>query len=137
MIGGGDIVLDRSAFPLVHCWFPPVVHDEQIGRFLDAFRAFLDEGHRYVPVIDFSETQVRPNPALRRLAGQFIAELNQRSTVLALAVVFVVPNQLWRGALTAVFWAARPVVPTHVVAHIDEGRAVARGILIGAGLVPA
>ncbi len=122
------IELDLTGLPVVRCRFPSEFDEDEVHDFFERYIAFLERGERFVGIWDFTETRIRSTARLRKIGSNFIERLNARPRQLSAAAIIVTPHALWRGAMTAILWVAKPRAPTHVVSSLDEGLEVAQFI---------
>lgn len=123
------LTVDTSEWPLVVLTFagdPPV----------EAVRAHLEEiedevlarGERFVQVVDLSHA-VRPNPAQRLAIAEHQAANEAGYEELCIGEAYVVPTAELKGAMTGVFFAAKPAYDYVFVATLAEALDWARGCL--------
>jgi hypothetical protein len=92
-------------------------------RMLREAEAWLIEqegrGRQWGMIIDPTEmTSVTAN--MRRAAGQWRARNMPLIANTCICAAYVATSPVWRGAITAVFWFAKPVVPVSVRANQEE-----------------
>ncbi len=98
---------------------------EHLERQTIDMRRSVESGDKAFLVID-ARAGMRPPPEVRKLQADWMAEHEEMMAKSMLGIAFVIDNKLVRGALTAIFWVAKPAVPYRVFASLHE--AIAHGI---------
>lgn len=73
----------------------------------------------HASVFDTERVQGVPDAVVRKRLGEFVTESAKQSLESTVCVAIVIPSALLRGALTAVHWIGRPVVPVKTFPSIE------------------
>jgi hypothetical protein len=137
-----QLTVDTSAWPLVVLTYAGQPRPEEVR---DHLREIEDEvlarERPFVQVVDLSRA-VRPQAQQRLLIAEHQNDNEERYERFCLGEAYVVPSAELKGAMTGVFFAARPPYPYTFVGTVDEAREWARerlasGAGAGAGSPPA
>lgn len=125
------LTVDTSAWPLVVLTFAgdPTVEAVK-AHLLEIEDEVLSRGERFVQVVDLSRAE-RPNPAQRLAIAEHQATNEARYEELCLGEAYVVPTAELKGAMTGVFFAAKPAYNYIFVATLEEALDWARACLTG------
>jgi len=122
--------IDRSGFPLIHYVYDGPLTPAELATYFAEQQALIEEGKRYAVVCDMSRGAVPP-PAQRAAQAQWEKEHSGALQALCLGVVFVVPNPLIRGAVTAFSWMRSSPYEYKFCSTRAEAEGVAKGWLAG------
>ena len=129
-----QLTVNTAAWPLAVLTYagdPPVgevrAHLEEIETDV------LARDEPFVQVVDLSRAE-RPNPAQRLAIAEHQKENEERYERLCLGEAYVVPTAEVKGAMTGVFFAAKPAYDYVFVTTLDDAIAWARECLNGARL---
>ncbi|MGE0788541.1 MAG: hypothetical protein AB7S26_22890 [Sandaracinaceae bacterium] len=116
----GTGVFDE-AFPLVLFCTPPLKDDRAIEKVGAAFERVWARRAPYT-VLSFNLGDP-PTAAERQRIGAWAASdaVREAAGRWCVGSATAVPNAVYRGALTAIFWIVRPNYPHEAVASIEEG----------------
>lgn len=124
-----QLTVDTSAWPLVVLTFAGDPSVEAVHAHLKEIEdEVLSRGERFVQVVDLSGA-VRPNPAQRLAIADHQTQNEARYQELCLGEAYVVPTAELKGAMTGVFFAAKPTYEYVFVTTRDEALDWARECL--------
>jgi len=126
-----QLTVDTSEWPLVVLTFAGDPTVEAVRAHLKEIEdEVLSRGERFVQVVDLSRAR-RPNPAQRLAIAEHQALNETRYEELCLGEAYIVPTAELKGAMTGVFFAAKPAYDYVFVASMAEARSWAEDCLNG------
>ena len=126
-----QLTVDTTEWPMVVLTFagaPPV--DSVRAHLAEIEDEVLSRGERFVQVVDLSRA-VRPNPEQRLAIAEHQRANESRYEELCVGEAYVVPTAELMGAMTGVFFAAKPQYDYIFVATLPEALDWARNRLEG------
>lgn len=119
----GSITVDSSEWPLVRVTYVDTVDDKAFDAYVAQQVEVLDRREPYVILFDARRSGI-PTARQRQKIAQFTKDREHDLKRYCKKGVFVIPNPLVRGALTAILWLQPLPFPHDVVASIEEAEKV-------------
>ena len=130
-MGETQLTVDTSAWPLVVLTYAGEPRPDEVRDHLREIEdAVLGREEPFVQVIDLSRA-VRPQAQQRLAIAEHQTDNEERYQRFCLGESYVVPTAEIKGAMTGVFFAAKPSYPYRFVETLDEALDWARERLGG------
>lgn len=102
---------DLKRWPLVVTTLSGIVSLDDTERLAKAHMDLLERRELHASVFDATRVSAVPDAVVRKRMGDFVTESAELSLVSTVCSGLVIPSAILRGALTAIHWIGRPVVP--------------------------
>lgn len=115
----GSVTVDSSAWPLVRVTYVGSVDDARFEEYVREQAALLERRKPYVILFDASESGM-PSARQRQRMAEYAREHEAELRRYCKRGVFVIPNSVVRGALTAILWLQPLPFPHEVVSSLND-----------------
>lgn len=119
----GSITVDSSSWPLVRVTYIDSVDDARFDAYVREQAALLERREPYVILFDATESGM-PNARQRQRMAEYSRDHEEELRRYCKRGVFVIPNSVIRGALTAILWVQPLPFPHSVVSSVSEAEQI-------------
>lgn len=119
----GVVETNLTRWPLVVTTLAGKLTLEDAEIIIHESTAVLKRFEPHASIFDCSGVTDLPDAVVRKRFGEFTGWSGPLSKKSAVCSAFVIQNVVLRGALTAIHWIGRPLIPTRVFSTLPEAEA--------------
>lgn len=119
----GSITVDSSAWPLVRVTYIDSVDDTRFDEYVREQAALLERREPYIILFDATNAGM-PSARQRQRVAEYTRDHEAELRRYCKRAVFVIPNTVVRGALTAILWVQPLPFPYETVPSLREAEEI-------------